>query len=153
MSKTVPVSFEGRWFWAYDVSLGILLLEAIDVATEPPTDPLLAPLWAQIEVGAAYEFALDDPAWTITQRSRIIELLTEAASRLRARGTITAEAANQRYRLNGKPFHLRMARVVDGTVIAALADNIILLLRDDLPPSPDPSRHWFFGAGPEPTLL
>ncbi len=54
MSKTVPVSFAGRWFWAYDVSLGILLLKAIEAASEPPTDPLLAPLRAQIDLIAGF---------------------------------------------------------------------------------------------------
>lgn len=38
LSKTVPVEFGGRWFWAYDVSFGILLLEAIHVAVQMPPE-------------------------------------------------------------------------------------------------------------------
>src|SRR4051794_13253921 len=57
MSKTVSVTFDGRWLWAYDVSLAILLLEAAHVGLETPveqrpprTDAVLEDLRIQVRV-------------------------------------------------------------------------------------------------------
>jgi hypothetical protein len=66
----VPVRFGGRLFWACDVSLGILLLEAIHVAVQVP--PEQRPPWVEvvleglrthIRVGASYAFSLDADGW------------------------------------------------------------------------------------------
>ncbi|MFC4066364.1 hypothetical protein [Actinoplanes subglobosus] len=156
MSKTVPVTFGERMFWAYDVSLGILLLETIEVAAEQP-DPtfanVLTDLRTQVEVGASYAFELDDSSWTGAQRTRLTTLIAEAARRLRVRGVISAAEANRRYQIDGEPYHLRLAKEIDGEVIADLADKIALLVRDELPSLPDAEHHWFYGAGKDPGLL
>ena len=75
MSKTVSVEFGGRWFWAYDVSLGILLLEAIHVARETPpgqrpprTDAVLEDLRIHVRVGSSFAFPLDADKWDGQQR-------------------------------------------------------------------------------------
>ncbi len=36
MSKTTPVEFRGRSFWAFDVSLSILLAELIESVRDAP---------------------------------------------------------------------------------------------------------------------
>ncbi|MDX3850765.1 hypothetical protein [Streptomyces sp. AK02-01A] len=43
MSKTVPVSCGDAMFWAFDVALGVLLVEAVRVGAETPAE--LRPAW------------------------------------------------------------------------------------------------------------
>jgi hypothetical protein len=38
LSKTVPVIFGDTMFWAYDVALGVLFIEAAQVCAETPPD-------------------------------------------------------------------------------------------------------------------
>ncbi len=38
MSATVPVSFRGRHFWAFDVGLGIFLKHLLDAARRHPVE-------------------------------------------------------------------------------------------------------------------
>src|SRR6266540_4111889 len=55
MSKTTPVEFRGRGFWAFDVSLSILLAELIDIAEalEPEQrPPWLADVLPQLRIHA-----------------------------------------------------------------------------------------------------
>lgn len=156
MSKTVSVDFGDRWFWAYDVSLGLLLLEAIEVGSQNSPQQLakvVSDLEAPIELGANTIFQLDNDHWDQEQRAYVASLVAEAGQRMRARGVIPAAEANRRYRLGDQPFHLRMADQIDGAVIADLADAIALLIRDELPPEPDADHHWFYGIPDGPRLL
>jgi hypothetical protein len=160
MSKTVPVRFGGRGFWAYDVSLGILLLEAIHVAVQRP--PEQRPPWAEavledlrthIRVGASFVFSLDADGWNDQQRSYVRSITAEAGRRLRDRGTITAAEAAHRYVINGAPYFLRGQEQIDGAVVADLAEAIERLILDELPPVPVTDRRWFFGVDGGPRTL
>jgi len=160
VSKTVAVEFGGRWFWAYDVSLGILLLEAIHVAREAPpeqrppgTDAVLDDLRIHVLVGASFTFPLDTDKWDDQQRDYVRSIIAEAGRRLRGYGTITSAQASHRYVIDGEPLFLRGHEQVDGEVIADLAEAIECLIQDQLPPVPGSDRHWFFGVDDGPRTL
>ena len=140
-------------FWAYDVSLGILLLEAIHVAVESPpelrpswTDAVLEDLRTQVRLGANSAFLLDDDERDGQQRGYVCSIIAEAGRRLRDDGAITSSAAARRYMLDGEPYFLRGHDSIDGGVVAELSLAIEGLIRDDLPPVPFNGRHWLFGA-------
>ncbi|GAA1858099.1 hypothetical protein [Asanoa iriomotensis] len=156
MSKTVSVEYGGRWFWAYDVSLGVLLLEAIHVAAEPGpswVEDVVATLRIQVELGANTVFLLDEKEWDGRQRAYVRAIIAEAGRRFRRAGNISAADAARRYVLDGEPFFLRGQEQIDGAVVADLADAIERLILDQLPPVPAPGRHWFFGVEDGPRTL
>ncbi|WP_433293314.1 hypothetical protein ACQP2F_30315 [Actinoplanes sp. CA-030573] len=148
MSKTVSVSYGDDWFWAYDVSLGILLLEAIEAARsedqpEGAAD-VLGMLNAHAQVGSAWELALDDERWTGPQRAFVHRIIAEAGRRLRDRGTMTRAEADARYVRAGEPFALRFEEHVDGAVLGDLADAMRALVDGTLPVPPE--NHWLYGV-------
>jgi hypothetical protein len=152
MSKTVAVEFAGRWFWAYDVSLGVLLLESIHVALETPaqqrpprTDTVLEDLRTHVLLGANHGFVLDDAEWDDLQQDYVRSIIAEAGRRLRVLGLITSAQASHRYVIGGEPYFLRGDDQIDGHVVADLADAIERLIQDE-PPVPGTDRHWFFGV-------
>ncbi|GAA3923670.1 hypothetical protein [Actinoplanes auranticolor] len=157
MSKTVPVSFGDQFLWAYDVSFGILLLEAIDGAagmSQPEgAGDVLEGLRAHAQVGASAAFALDDQRWSPSQRTFVHRIIAEAGRRMRERGIMTRLEAEARYVTGNEPFALRFEEYVDGAVVAELAEAMNHLIHDDLPPVPDAGRHWFYGVedGPRTT--
>lgn len=160
MSKTVPVKFQGRWFWAYDVSLGILLLEAVLVHGE--TEPGQRPPWAdrvaedlRAHVGpsSSIAFALDTDEWNTEQRDYVRSIVAAAGRRLRGHGIVTSAEAAQHYLVDGEPYFLRGHEQVDGEVVADLAEAIESLIQDQLPAEPVTDRHWFFGVAGGPRLL
>lgn len=160
MSKTVSVEFGGRWFWAYDVSLGVLLLEAIHVAAGAPSgqrppwaDAVLEDLRTHVRVGASFALRLDADGWDDQQRGYVRSIIAQAGRRLRARGTITSAQAAHRYVIDGAPYFLRGQQQIDGAVVADLADAIERLIQDDLPSVPVTDRHWFFGVDGGPRTL
>ena len=117
MSKTVPVEFGGRWFWAYDVSLGILLLGALHVAAAMPpgqrparAEAVLEDLRTHIRVGASFAFLLDNDGWSEPQRKFVRSIIAEAGRRLRERGIIPSADASQLYTIDGKPYFLAPER-------------------------------------------
>lgn len=160
MTRTVPVEFGDRWFWAYDVSLGVLLLEAIRLAAETPperrpagADAVLDDFRAQVELGGNLAFVLDQATWDRQQRRYAQELIEEAGRRLRERGTITRAEASRRYLVGGEPYHLRHQERIDGNLVADLAEAIGRLVHGELQPPAESGRHWFFGAEGGPRTL
>src|SRR5688500_4540776 len=124
MSKTVPVSYGDQFFWAYDVTFGILILEAIDVAAgmQRPegAGEVLEGLRAHAQVGASWAFALDDARWSPPQRDFVHRIIAEAGRRLRERGIMTRAEAEAGYVTGNEPFALRFEEYVDGAVVADL---------------------------------
>ncbi|MCO8270219.1 hypothetical protein M1L60_06380 [Actinoplanes sp. TRM 88003] len=150
MSKTVSVDFGDQFIWAYDVSFGILLLEAIDVAggmSQPEgAEVVLEGLRANAQVGASWAFALDDDRWSPPQRDLVHRIIAEAGRRLRKRGIMTRTEAETRYVTGNEPFALRFEEHIDGAVIADLAEAMNHLIHNDLPPAPNAGHHWFYGV-------
>lgn len=160
MSKTVPVEFGGRWFWAYDVSLGILLLEAIHVAVQVPpkqrppgAEAVLEDLRTHVRVGASFALLLDTDSWDDQQRGYVRSIIAQAGRRLRERGMITSAEATHRYVIDGAPYFLRGHEQIDGAVVADLAEAIERLIQDELPPVPVTDQHWFFGVNGGPRTI
>jgi hypothetical protein len=160
MSATKSVGFGGRWFWAYDVSLGVLLLEAVHVAVETPAeqrppgaDAVLEDLRIHVRVGASFAFHLDADRWDARQRGYVRSIIAEAGRRWRGFGTITSAEAARRYVIDGQPYFLRGQEQLDGGVVAELAEAIEWLIQDELPPVPVADRHWFFGVEGGPRTL
>lgn len=157
MSKTVPVEYGDRFLWAYDVSFGILIFEALSVAAETPQPEgareVLAKLRANAEMGANHSFALDHHSWSEPQRLFVHRIIAEAGRRLRERGVMTRAEAEARYVVGSDRFSLRFEQTVDGAVVADLADAMDLLIRDELPPVPTAGQHWYYGVegGPRTT--
>ena len=157
MSKTVPVEFGDRFFWAYDVSFGILILEAINVAAGMPqpegAGEVLAGLRAHAQVGASWTFSLDDDRWSQSQRDFVHRIIAEAGRRLRERGIMIRAEAEATYVDGNEPFALRFEKYIDGAVVADLAAAMTRLTHDDLPPVPIDGHHWFYGVegGPRTT--
>jgi len=98
MSRTTSVEFRGQDFWAYDVSLSILLAELIGVAEGlgPEQCPeWLAEVLPQLRVHAVVsDFLFDlDFGLADAQLDEFVALLEEACRRLRQRRTVTAAEA------------------------------------------------------------
>jgi hypothetical protein len=155
MSKTVPVEYGGRLLWAYDVAFGILILEALSVASESSqpsgADEVLEDLRANAVIGASYAFFLDNDRWSRPQREFVHRIIAEAGRRLRERGVMTRAEAEARYVAGNEPFALRFETHVDGAVIADLAEAMDRLIHDALPPVPTPGHHWYYGVENGPT--
>lgn len=160
MSRTVPVGFGGRWFWAYDVSLGILLLEAALVHAEtapgqrpPRADVVVEDLRTQVRVGSSRFFALDPDEWDTEQRDYARSIVAAAGRRLRGDGIVTSAEAAQRYLIDDEPYFLRGHEQIAGDVVADLAEAVESLIRDQLPAVPSADRHWFYGVAGGPRVL
>lgn len=150
----MPVGFGGRWFWAYDVGLGILLLEATLVHGEltpgqhpPGTDVAAEDPRTQVRVGSSHFFALDPDEW-----DHVRSIVAAAGRRLRGSGIVTAADAAQRYLIDGEPYFLRGHEQVAGEVVADLAEAIESLIQDSLPAVPSTDQHWFYGIAGGPRV-
>lgn len=159
MSKTVSVSFGEDWFWAYDVSFSILILESIRIAESAPPDErppwldnVLDTLRSHALIGANLAFPLDGE-WGLVQQEHVLSAIAAAGEVLRVRGIITAAEAADRYVVDGEPLFLRGADVIDATAVADLADAIASLVRGGLTPPPPPARRWLFGVEGGPRTL
>ena len=131
----MPVECGERFFWAYDVGLGVLLSEALSDA--PPE--LQDHFQAQIAMGANHSFEVDSAAASV---------IVQAGRRLGARGRIPKSEISEKY-----GYGVRFEEFVEGAVLEELAGAIDRLVRDDLPPSPEEGKHWFYGAPGGPRLL
>lgn len=151
MSKTVPVCSGDTMFWAYDVALGVLLIEAVRFGAErpegqrPPWWPeLAAHMLTQALVGSAYAVLLDefDPA----RRRDLLDCLLATARRIEVRGGVTREevAAWPELEEEATSF-LRGAKHIDPAPLVELAEAFAALADGTLPAAP-PGRHWFYGT-------
>jgi hypothetical protein len=157
MSKTTPVEFRGHGFWAFDVSLSILLAELIDVAEALGPEqrpPWLAGALPTLRVHAAVNDLMFPPDLGLEdgQLNELIGLLAEASARLHQRRTVTAAEAAQWRVLDGHTVLWRSAAAVETAPIAELGEAIIQLLRGTLP-SPPPGTWWFFGLSGGPRTI
>ncbi|SRR6266496_2291937 len=149
MSKTTPVEFRGRGFWAFDVSLSILLAELIDIAEalEPEQrPPWLADVLPQLRIHAVVGDFLFDLDFDLEDEplDEFIALIAEASRRLRQRRTVTAAEAAEWRVLDDETVLWRSADAVDTAPIAELGEAIIQLLQGTLPPPPA-GTWWSFG--------
>jgi hypothetical protein len=157
MSKTTPVQFRGRSFWAFDVSLSILLAELIDIAEALGPErrpPWLAGALPTLRLHAAVGDLLFSPDLGLQdgQLDELIALIAEATRRLRQRRTVTVTAAEaaEWIVLDDQTVLWRPADAVDTEPIAELGEAVMQLLQGTLP-SPPLGTWWYFGlsGGPQ----
>ncbi|MEV6110772.1 hypothetical protein AB0M28_39660 [Streptomyces sp. NPDC051940] len=157
MSRTVPVISGEAMFWAYDVALGVLFIEAARVCGETSAD--LRPSWrAELEqdlrthalVGSSFAVLFDD--YGVEQRQELLTCALEAARRIEARGGVTRDEVSTWPELEeSATSFLRGAQRIDAAPLVELAEALADLAAGALPPAPA-GRHWYFGT-PEGRIL
>ena len=150
MSRTVPVEFRGAEFWAYDVSLSILLAEMVRVAGENPS-PWLASRLQDFRVHAVVgaDFALPLDEWVEGHEDEFIALVEAACADLAPRSVITAAEVAEWRVLDDSTVIWRRQDHLDVRQVIALAEALVAIIRGTHPPAPT-CRTWFLGT-PDPT--
>jgi hypothetical protein len=151
LSKTVPVISGGAMFWAYDVALGVLFIEAARVGAEAPAD-LRPSWWPELErdlrthavVGSSSAVLLDD--FSEDRRQLLLHCVVEAARRIEARGGVDrAEVSTWPELEESATSFLRGAEHIDAAPLVELAEALVDLAAGTLPPAPA-ERHWYYGT-------
>jgi hypothetical protein len=151
LSKTVPVISGDTMFWAYDVALGVLFIEAARIGDETPAD--LRPSWwggldeslrTHALVGSSFAVLLDD--FDVEQRPELLNRVREAARRIEARGGVTRDEVSTWPELEeSATSFLRHAEHIEAAPLVELAEALADLDAGTLPPAPA-GRHWYFGT-------
>ncbi|MEV4083440.1 hypothetical protein ACGFJC_03480 [Nonomuraea fuscirosea] len=151
MSRTVPVMFGDAMFWAYDVALGVLFVEAARVGAEAPAD-LQPSWWPELEqdlrthalAGSSCAVLLD--GFGEDRRQVLLNCVVEAARRIEARGGVhRAEVATWPELEESARGFLRGAEHIDAAPLVELAEALVDLAAGTLPPTPA-ERHLYFGT-------
>jgi hypothetical protein len=151
LSKTVPVISDGAMFWAYDVALGVLFIEATRVGAEAPAD-LRPSWWPELEqdlrthalVGSGSAVQLDD--FSEDRRQVLLRCVVEAARRIEARGGVSrAEVSAWPELEESATSFLRGAEHIHAAPLVELAEALVDLAAGTLPPAPA-ERHWYYGT-------
>ena len=153
MSKKVPVLLGDHGFWAFQESLSVVLLQAID-AIEGADAPewLMSEMEGWRRAAGLPDHALSFPAdWSREQRDRTVSYLARVRSRMLTEPLLPAE-------MNGwRPFKdLRPMFSWDGSEpvppdrFIEVADGLIQLLNDTLPALEQ--SWWYLGTGQRPPL-
>ena len=149
MTATKGVSFEGRFFWAYDVAAGVFLKHLIDEAeaSEHADEPWLSKAVSSWRVQAAItEFGLTlEEEWSNAQRQIFIELAKGACAKLATRESIPAEEVANWPLVDELRIFPRTAGDVLTAPVIELGDAIIALVSGNLPRSPR-RKAWFYGT-------
>ncbi|MFD7730970.1 hypothetical protein ACFV6F_11375 [Kitasatospora phosalacinea] len=157
MSRTVPVISGDAMFWAYDVALGVLFIEAARVCGERPAD-LRPSWWAELEqdfrthalAGSNFAVLLDD--YGAEQKQELLNCALEAARRIEARGGVARDEVSTWPELEESATgFLRGAQHIDAAPLVELAEALADLAAGTLPPAPA-GRHWYVGT-PEGRVL
>jgi hypothetical protein len=151
LSKTVPVISGDTMFWAYDVALGVLFIEAARVGAETPAD-LQPAWWPELEqdlrthalVGSSFAVLLD--VFGVQQRQALLNCVVEAARRIEARGGVGRDEVSTWPELDeSATSFLRGAEHINAAPLVELAKALVDLAAGTLPPAPA-ERHWFYGT-------
>jgi hypothetical protein len=151
LSKTVPVMSGGAMFWAYDVALGVLFIEAARVGAEEPAE-LRPSWWSELEqdllthalVGSSSAVVLDE--FDEDRRQAFLDCVVEAARRIEARGGLDrVEVSTWPELEESATSFLRGAALINAAPLVELAEALVDLATGTLPPAPA-ERHWFYGT-------
>lgn len=151
MSKTVPVISGDAMFWAYDVALGVLFIEAARVCGETRVE-LRPSWWAELEqdlrthalAGSSFAVLLDD--YGAERKQELLKCVLEAARRIEARGGVARDEVSTWPELEeSATTFLRGAQHIDAAPLVELAEALADFAAGTLPPAPA-ERHWYFGT-------
>ncbi|WP_141698366.1 hypothetical protein [Streptomyces lushanensis] len=151
MSKSVAVISGDEMFWAYDVALGVLFIEAARVGAEMPADlrPSCRPelerdLRAHALVGSGFAVLLDD--FDVERRQALLSCVREAARRIEARGGVSRDEVSTWPELEESATgFLRGAEHMAAAPLVELAKALEDLAAGALPPAPA-GRRWYYGT-------
>lgn len=152
MTKTCPVQYQDRGFWAYDESLAILLYLAADMAETPAfVNDFSAPFidqWRVLTfVGGNFAFQLDDLCADDHRRERFAELIATCRDDLQRVSHLSGSVIES-WRALGERVIWRGGQgndVASTAPIVELATAIVQLVCGDLP-QPPPEHWWFIGT-------
>lgn len=149
MTATKGISFEGRFFWAYDVAAGVFLKYLIDEAqaSEHAVEPWLSKAVSSWRVQAAItEFGLSlEEQWSSTQRQTFIKLAEGACKKLAARESIPADEIACWPLVDELRIFPRTSKEVLTAPVIELGNAIIALVSGNLP-RPPKGEAWFYGT-------
>ncbi|MFJ4845647.1 MULTISPECIES: hypothetical protein [unclassified Streptomyces] len=138
-------------FWAYDVALGVLFVEAARVGAEMPAD-LRPSWWPELEkvlrthavVGGSFAVVLDDVG--VEQRQMFLSCVVEAARRIEARGGVSRDEVSTWPELEeSATSFLRGAEHIAAAPLVELAQALVDLAAGTLSPAPA-ERYWYYGT-------
>jgi hypothetical protein len=144
VSKTVAVEFRGRCFWAFDVSLSILLRETVVLGARTTDGDWLGPVLAELRhaaIGGSTRGLDLDLGVTDEQRQVVVRLIEQAGERLSQREFITASEAAQLEIEPGVTVSWRPADAIPTEPIVDLSKALSALVRGTLPHAP--AGHWW----------
>lgn len=149
MSRTQPVTYAGRGFWAYDVALGILLkylIDAAQVSGEADTPWLREAIscWRVWAVITDFGLPLDEH-WSKDQRETFISLVKQACAAVSTRDFISADEIASWAFVDDRRIFPRGAKGVTTSPVVELGCAIIALVSGDLPEAPK-GEAWFYGT-------
>ena len=149
MTATKGIQFGGRFFWAYDVAVGVFLKHLIDEAesSKQADATWLSQAVSHWRVQAAItECGLTlEEDWSSAQRQTFIELAEAACKKLATRGSIPAEEIANWPLTDELRIFPRGAKEVLTAPIVELGRAIIALVSGDLPRPPE-GEAWFYGT-------
>jgi len=149
MTATKGISFEGRFFWAYDVAAGVFLKHLIDEAdaSEHADEPWLSKAVSSWRVQAAItEFGLTlEEEWSSTQRQIFIKLAEGACKKLATRESIPAKEVANWPLVDELGIFPRSATEILTAPVIELGHAIIALMSGSLPRPPN-GEAWFYGT-------
>jgi hypothetical protein len=147
MSATVPVSFRGGDFWAFDVGLGIFLKHLLDAARKRAggeNAPWLDDCIQRWRVNRA-EIGLHlDEKWSDDQRRTVLDLIEEACTVLKEKKVISAEERDSWSDLNGLGVLSRGRSPFPTGPVIELGEAVKALLVGALPAAPE-GTWWAYG--------
>ncbi|MET7687786.1 hypothetical protein ABZT06_07340 [Streptomyces sp. NPDC005483] len=138
-------------FWAYDVALGVLFIEAARVGAGMPAD-LWPSGWPELEQGlrtqalggSSSAVLLDD--FAVEQREVLLSCILEAARRIEPRGGVSREKVSTWPDLEESATRfLRGAEHIAAAPLVELAQALVDPAAGTLSPAPA-ERYWYYGT-------
>ncbi len=148
MTATKGISFEGRFFWAYDVAAGIFLKYLIDEAEASAyaNEQWLSDAVRRWRLQAAItEFGLTlEEHWSSAQRQAFLELAEGACKKIATRESIPAEEVASWLLADDLHIFPRSTKGILTEPIVELGHAVVALVSGTLP-RPPKGEAWFYG--------
>jgi hypothetical protein len=148
MTATKSISFEGRFFWAYDVAAGVFLKYLVDEpeASAHTNEPWLSDAFSHWRLQAAItEFGLTlEEKWSSEKRQLFTKLAESACRKLATTKSISAEEIASWPLVDDLRIFPRTTDEIPTAPIIELGHALIALVSGNLP-RPPKGEAWFYG--------